>query len=68
MARASRTTDTDEPQPSAEAPSEGAADSSPEPQDLPVHEGDTPPEDQVSGMAAPDDLAETAEQREEEAS
>lgn len=27
--------------------------------DLPVHEGDTPPEGQVSGMATPDDLGET---------
>lgn len=24
--------------------------------DLPVHDGDTPPDDQVRGMAAPDDL------------
>jgi hypothetical protein len=26
--------------------------------DLPVHEGDTPPENQVRGMATDDDLAE----------
>lgn len=27
-----------------------------QPEELPVHDGDTPPEGQVRGMAAPDDL------------
>ncbi|MFD6149376.1 hypothetical protein [Streptomyces sp. NPDC060243] len=31
-------------------------------EDLPVSEGDTPPEDQVQGMATPDDLNGTEEE------
>ena len=37
-----------------------AADTTPdEVASLPVHEGDTPPENQVRGMATDDDLADT---------
>jgi hypothetical protein len=31
---------------------------------LPVHHGDTPPEDQVRGMAAPDDLDDSTSKEE----
>ncbi|MFJ5294537.1 hypothetical protein [Streptomyces sp. NPDC088348] len=40
--------------------------STPKTEQLPVSPGDTPPEDQVMDMATPDDLAEAADQSEEE--
>ncbi|MGY5127265.1 hypothetical protein [Streptomyces nigrescens] len=33
-----------------------------QPEELPVHDGDTPPEGQVRGMATPEDLKSSSEE------